>query len=112
MTCCCQLKSVTASIFITFAIINIIFVVGFVVIISEPEYHIDNILKYIDTNSEELKDDILYNSVREILVRNTTEHFALPITITIVLLVANLFGLWGTLFSLHLLVNAQKILNT
>ena len=53
---------------------------------SEPEFHIDNILEYIDTNSDQLKDGILYNTVRDILVRNTTEHFALPITITIVLL--------------------------
>ena len=108
MPCCCDLRGVNVTIFSVYAIINIAFLVGFVVIVQEPEHHIDNILEYIETHSEQLRDDILHNTVREILVRNTTEHFALPITITVVLLVANIISLWGCLFSLHLLVSQHN----
>ena len=105
MPCCCDLRCLTVFIFSVFGFINIVFLVGFIVIISEPERHIDNILDYIEENSETLKDEILHNTLRDILVKNTTEHFALPITIAVILTIANILALWGTMFALHLLVN-------
>jgi len=104
MPCCCDLRCLTVFIFSVFGFINIVFLVGFIVIISEPERHIDNILDYIEQNSETLKDEILHNTLRDILVKNTTEHFALPITIAVILTIANILALWGTLFALHLLI--------
>ena len=104
MNCCCNLRGLSIFIFCAFGLINIVFLVGFIVTISEPQQYIDVILRYIDDNSETLKDQILQNSLRDILVKNTTEHFALPITITVILTVANILALWGTLFNLHLLI--------
>ena len=107
MPCCCDLRGLAVAVFGIFSAINILFLVGFVVLVAEPARHVDTILEYVAAHGEQLRDAVLGNTVRELLVRNTTEHFALPITIALVLLLANIFALWGTLFSNHILVKIR-----
>ena len=109
MPCCCDLRGLAVAVFGIFSAINILFLVGFVVLVAEPARHVDTILEYVAAHGEQLRDAVLGNTVRELLVRNTTEHFALPITIALVLLLANIFALWGTLFSNHILVKIIEL---
>ena len=109
MPCCCDLRGLAVAVFGIFSAINILFLVGFVVLVAEPARHVDTILEYVAAHGEQLRDAVLGNTVRELLVRNTTEHFALPITIALVLLLANIFALWGTLFSNHILVKRIEL---
>ena len=109
MPCCCDLRGLAVAVFGIFSAINILFLVGFVVLVAEPARHVDTILEYVAAHGEQLRDAVLGSTVRELLVRNTTEHFALPITIALVLLLANIFALWGTLFSNHILVKIIEL---
>ena len=91
-----------------FSAINIVSLVGNILVVSEPEELVETIINYLESQGEQLRDEVLLNTIREVLVKNTTEHFALPITVTIVLLCSNLLAIWGVLFSLHLLVSSSE----
>ena len=106
----CERHKLSVIVLLLFSAINILALVGNVLVVSEPEDLVERIVNYLDTQSEQLRDEVLLNTVREILVKNTTEHFALPLTVSIVLLCSNLLAIWGVLFNLHLLVSSR--LNT
>ena len=95
-------------ILLLYSIVNIVFLVGNILVLSRDDLQVEKVLSYLETESHQLRDDILINTVREILVKNTEEHFALPITVTIILLCSNLLAVWGLLFSLHLLVSSNN----
>ena len=107
MVCLCEINKLSVIVLVLFSAINIVSLVGNVLVVSEPEELVETILNYLESQSETLRDEVLLNTIREVLVKNTTEHFALPITVTIVLLCSNLLALWGVLFSLHLLVSSR-----
>ena len=108
MVCLCEINKLSVIVLVLFSAINIVSLVGNVLVVSEPEELVETILNYLESQSETLRDEVLLNTIREVLVKNTTEHFALPITVTIVLLCSNLLALWGVLFSLHLLVSSRR----
>ena len=105
----CERYKLSVIVLVLFSAINILALVGNILVVREPEQLVETILNYLDTQSEQLRDEVLLNTIREVLVKNTTEHFALPITVTIVLLCSNLLAIWGVLFSLHLLVSSRGI---
>ena len=104
----CEIHKLSLILLLLFSAINILSLVGNILVVSEPEELVETIINYLDTQSEQLRDEVLLNTIREVLVKNTTEHFALPITVTIVLLCSNLLAIWGVLFSLHLLVSSSE----
>ena len=106
MVCLCQLHKLSLIVLILFSAINILALVGNILVVSEPEDVVETIINHLDSQSEQLRDEVLLNTIREVLVKNTTEHFALPITVTIVLLCSNLLAFWGVLFTIHLLVSS------
>lgn len=103
----CERHKLSVIVLLLFSAINILALVGNVLVVSEPEDLVERIVNYLDTQSEQLRDEVLLNTVREILVKNTTEHFALPLTVSIVLLCSNLLAIWGVLFTLYLLVSSR-----
>ena len=78
---------------------------GITNLIESMKGQVENIIKYLDNESLQFRDEVLVNTIRDTLVKNSSQHFALPITVTIVLLCSNLLAVWGVLFSLHLLVS-------
>ena len=107
MVCLCQIHKLSVIVLVIFSAINIVSLVGNILVVSEPEELVETIINYLDSQTEQLRDEVLLNTIREVLVKNTTEHFALPITVTIVLLCSNLLAIWGLLFTLHLLVSSR-----
>ena len=105
----CEIHKLSLSLLLLFSAINIVSLVGNILVVSEPEELVETIINYLESQSEQLRDEVLLNTIREVLVKNTTEHFALPITVTIVLLCSNLLAIWGVLFNLHLLVSSRGI---
>ena len=105
----CDIYRVAVVILVLYSMINIVFLVGNILVLSEDDQNVENFVSYLETESHQLRDDVLVNTVREILVRNTQEQFALPITVTLILLCSNLLAVWGLLFSLHLLVSSVEL---
>ena len=101
----CALHKVSVIILALYSVVNIVFLVGNILVISEEKGQVENIIKYLDNESLQFRDEVLVNTIRDTLVKNSSQHFALPITVTIVLLCSNLLAVWGVLFSLHLLVS-------
>ena len=111
MICSFDIYRVAVVILVLYSMINIVFLVGNILVLSEDDQNVENFVSYLESESHQLRDDVLVNTVREILVRNTQEQFALPITVTLILLCSNLLAVWGLLFSLHLLVSSVELTN-
>jgi len=98
MKCCCGVRTSSILIFCLYLIFHALFLVINLLILSSPEEHVDRAIQFIDTNDNKLHDSVFYNSARELIIRNSGEYFALPITINLVLMVSNLMAAWGGLF--------------
>ena len=92
LICCLYLLLHTAALVTNFIILN------------DPEEHVNNIISFIDTNDAKLQESVLYSRVKPYLIKNSGEYLALPITVNLVLMVANVLACWGALTSLSLLV--------
>ena len=92
LICCLYLLLHTAALVTNFIILN------------DPEEHVDTIISFIDTNDAKLQESVLYSRVKPYLIRNSGEYLALPITVNLVLMVANVLACWGALTSLSLLI--------
>ena len=98
MICCLYLLLHTAALVTNFIILN------------DPEEHVNNIISFIDTNDAKLQESVLYSKVKPYLIKNSGEYLALPITVNLVLMVANVLACWGALTSLSLLIVAWLLL--
>ena len=92
LICCLYLLLHTAALVTNFIILN------------DPEEHVNNIISFIDTNDAKLQESVLYSRVKPYLIKNSGEYLALPITVNLVLMVANVLACWGALTSLSLLI--------
>ena len=92
LICCLYLLLHTAALVTNFIILN------------DPEEHVNNIIRFIDTNDAKLQESVLYSRVKPYLIKNSGEYLALPITVNLVLMVANVLACWGALTSLSLLI--------
>ena len=92
LICCLYLLLHTAALVTNFIILN------------DPVEHVNNIISFIDTNDAKLQESVLYSRVKPYLIRNSGEYLALPITVNLVLMVANVLACWGALTSLSLLI--------
>ena len=65
----CERHKLSVIVLLLFSAINILALVGNVLVVSEPEDLVERIVNYLDTQSEQLRDEVLLNTVREILQR-------------------------------------------
>lgn len=98
MQCCCGVRTASILIFLLYLIFHALFLVINLLILSSPEEHVDRAITFIDTNDNKLHDSVFYHTARELIIQNSGEYFALPITINLVLMVSNLLAAWGGLF--------------
>jgi len=101
---CCGLRASSVLICCLYLLLHTAALVTNFIILNDPEEHVDTIISFIDTNDAKLQESVLYSRVKPYLIRNSGEYLALPITVNLVLMVANVLACWGALTSLSLLV--------
>jgi len=105
MSCwCCGLRASSVLICCLYLLLHTAALVTNFIILNDPEEHVNNIISFIDTNDAKLQESVLYSRVKPYLIKNSGEYLALPITVNLVLMVANVLACWGALTSLSLLI--------
>jgi len=104
MHCWCGVRTSSILIFCLYLVLHTFFLIINLIILNSPEDHVDRAIQFIHTNDSRLHDSVFYNKARELILQNSGEYFALPITINLILLVSNLLAAWGALFFLPLLL--------
>jgi len=101
---CCGLRASSVLICCLYLLLHTAALVTNFIILNDPEEHVDTIISFIDTNDAKLQESVLYSRVKPYLIKNSGEYLALPITVNLVLMVANVLACWGALTSLSLLI--------
>ena len=107
---CCSLRASSVLVCCLYLLLHTAALVTNFVIMNAPEQHVDNIIAFIDTNDQKLQESVLYTRVKPYLMEKAGEYLALPITVNLVLMVANLLASWGALTTLPLLLVPWLIL--
>jgi len=101
---CCGLKYWTVGVCTLYLAIHTALLVLNVFIFKHPEDHVDNFIRFIDTNDERLYRSAIHIRTRQYLIQNSGEYLALPITVNVVLLLSNILALFGAFCSSPLLL--------
>jgi len=90
--CCLYLAIHTGLLLVNFFILN------------NPETHVDNVVRFLDTNDNRLINSRIYRQTRQYLIQNSGEYLALPITVNAVFIVSNVLAGFGVICSTSLLL--------
>jgi len=94
---CCGLRSWTVSICCIYLLIHTGLLLLNLFILNSPESHVDNVVKWIDTNDNRLYRSLVYRRTKKYIIQNSSEYLALPITVNCVLMIANFLAAFGAI---------------
>ena len=106
----CSLKSCGLIISFLYLLVHGLLLGLLIVLMTDPQHHIDTMMSVIDTRDGKLRDSSFYSLVT--LYTGQSEYLALPITIDIVLIVANIMMCAGSVFNHSLMVIPWLLLYT
>ena len=72
MGCCCGARTSSILIFCLYLVFHGLFLVFNLVILSNPEEHVDKAIRFIDTNDHRLHDSVFYNTARDLIIQAST----------------------------------------
>jgi len=69
MHCCCGVRTSSILIFCLYLVFHAFFLVLNLLILSDPEEHVDKVIDFIDTNDKKLYDSVFYNTARDLIIQ-------------------------------------------
>ena len=97
--CCLRLNTISLGINILYLLIHGALLALLIVTMTDPEELLGRIMETVDTTDHRLQNSRFYDAISRYVVEGQQEYFAVPITITVVLIVSNILAAAGSVFS-------------
>lgn len=97
--CCLRLNTISLGICILYLLIHGALLALLIVTMTDPEELLGRIMETVDTTDHRLQNSRFYDAISRYVVEGQQEYFAVPITITVVLIVSNILAAAGSVFS-------------
>ena len=104
LRCCCSLKTSALLITFLYLLVHGLLLALDIVLMTDPQLHLANMLEIIDTKDGQLENSEFYTRLSGQFTRPLQEYFVLPLTIIVVLLVSTVMMAAGSVFSRSLLL--------
>ena len=102
--CCLRLNTISLGICILYLLIHGALLALLIVFMTDPEEMLARIMETVDTTDHRLQNTRFYAAISRYVVEGQQEYFAVPITVTVVLIVSNILAAAGSVFSQPVLV--------
>ena len=103
-TCCLPLRTISLIICVLHLLLHGSLLALLVVFMTDPEEQLVRVLDAVDTTDKRLERSDLFLAVSQYVVSGYREYLALPITVSVVLIVSNIVAAAGSVFSHPLLL--------
>lgn len=97
--CCLRLNTISLCICILYLLIHGALLALLIVFMTDPGELLARIMETVDTTDNRLENSRVYEAISRYVVDGQQEYFAVPITITVVLIVSNIIAASGSVFS-------------
>ena len=97
--CWLRLNTISLVICILYLLIHGALLALLIVFMTDPEELLGRIMETVDTTDNRLENSRVYEAISRYVLDGEQEYFAVPITITVVLIVSNILAASGSVFS-------------
>ena len=97
--CWLRLNTISLLICILYLLIHGALLALLIVFMTDPEKLLARLMETVDTTDNRLENSPVYEAISRYVVDGEQEYFAVPITITVVLIVSNILAASGSVFS-------------